>query len=196
MKHSSIIFLVLFSLLITNAQSRTKTVTTEQHVKKRSLLVHGNITQAPMTISNFEKGGDSGGPSDCDRKYHLNSELIVALSTKWYNKGDGCFIFVTIYFHDKSVKAMVIDKCRSKSCPDNIVVASRAVWEALQVPQSEWGEAVVTFSVPATYINKMDREAKFLPGKKFFVKQKFVLFLNYYNDLDTLEYLVICKEKF
>lgn len=148
MKQTTILFLVLFTILISNAQSRGKIVTSKQHVKKRSLLVSGNITQAQMTISSFEKGGDSGRPSDCDGKYHSNSELIVALSSRWYNKGEGCFFVIKIYYHDKSVKAKVIDECRSKNCPDNIVVASTAVWEALQVPQSEWGEAVVTFSVP------------------------------------------------
>ena len=133
MKQPIIILLVLFSLLITHAQSRGKKVTPEQGVYKRSLLGLTNITQAPMTISSFEKGGDGGAPSACDGKYHLNSEYIVALSSRWYNHGQRCFDYIDIYYHDKSAKAMVIDECGSKDCPDNIVVASRAVWVFLQV---------------------------------------------------------------
>ncbi|CAI9278007.1 unnamed protein product [Lactuca saligna] len=148
MTQPTIIVLILFSLLITNAKSRGKNVTPEQHVSKRLLLGLANITQAPMTISSFEKGGDGGAPSACDGKYHSNSEYIVALSTKWYNHGQRCFDYIDIYYHDKSAKAMVIDECGSKDCPDNIVVASKAIWVFLQVPHSEWGETVITWSVP------------------------------------------------
>lgn len=31
-------------------------------------------------------------------------------------------------------------------CPNNIVDGSKAVWEALGVPKSDWGEATVTWS--------------------------------------------------
>ncbi|KAL7610665.1 hypothetical protein Lser_V15G14361 [Lactuca serriola] len=149
MTQPSIIVLILFSLLITNAKSRGKNVTPEQHVSKRLLLGLANITQAPMTISSFEKGGDGGAPSACDGKYHSNSEYIVALSTK-------------------CAKAMVIDECGSKDCPDNIVVASKAVWVFLQVPHSEWGETIITwFNDMTTYINEIDREAKLFQGETF-----------------------------
>ena len=47
-------------------------------------------TPAVLTNNNFEKGGDGGGPSACDNKYHDNSERIVALSTGWYNGGSQC----------------------------------------------------------------------------------------------------------
>ncbi|KAL3750965.1 hypothetical protein ACJRO7_011879 [Eucalyptus globulus] len=38
-------------------------------------------TRATLTNDDFSKGGDGGGPSECDNSYHKNSELIVALST-------------------------------------------------------------------------------------------------------------------
>ncbi|KAI3701198.1 hypothetical protein L2E82_45847 [Cichorium intybus] len=147
MKQSTIIFLVLFSLLITGAQSRGKHGTSNQRVNRRSLLVYTNITQAPMTITSFEKGGDGGGPSSCDGQYHSNSFFFVALPTRWYNGGQRCFDSILIYYTDKYVQAMVIDECDSDDCPDNMVVASRGIWKALQVPQSEWGETEVTWSV-------------------------------------------------
>ena len=38
-------------------------------------------TRAVMTLNNFEEGGDGGDPSECDGKYHYNTERVVALST-------------------------------------------------------------------------------------------------------------------
>ncbi|GKD74422.1 putative ripening-related protein 1 [Tanacetum coccineum] len=67
---------------------------------KRSLLDSGN-TEATMTLNSFEKGGDGGGPSECDS-----------------NRG----------------------------CGDNIVDASYAVWVALQVSESDWGQTAITWS--------------------------------------------------
>ncbi|KAI7749385.1 hypothetical protein M8C21_027619 [Ambrosia artemisiifolia] len=110
-----------------------------------------------MTINNFEKGGDGGGPSECDNKYHSNDTPIVALSTGWYNKGNRCFKYVNIHYKGKSVKAKVVDECDSTQgcddvhgfqppCRNNIVDGSKAVWEALGVPKSDWGEADITWS--------------------------------------------------
>lgn len=52
---------------------------------------------------------------------------------------------------------MVVDECDSTMgcddehdyqppCPNNIVDASRAVWEALGVPEGDWGELDITWS--------------------------------------------------
>ncbi|XP_076925234.1 putative ripening-related protein 1 [Bidens hawaiensis] len=99
-----------------------------------------------MTINSFEKGGDGRGPSECDEKYHSDNTLIVALSTRWYNHGR-CHKFINIHYKDRHVKAKVVDECDSnRGCKNNIVDASKAVWKALHVPKSEWGETKVTWS--------------------------------------------------
>ena len=52
---------------------------------------------------------------------------------------------------------MVVDECDSSMgcdsdhdyqppCPNNIVVASRAVWKGLAVPLSQWGELDIFWS--------------------------------------------------
>ncbi|KAI5345574.1 hypothetical protein L3X38_013451 [Prunus dulcis] len=44
-------------------------------------------TKAYLTLNSFEAGGDGGGPSECDKKYHNDNTPVVALSTGWYNNG-------------------------------------------------------------------------------------------------------------
>ncbi|KAG2725182.1 hypothetical protein I3760_01G054700 [Carya illinoinensis] len=34
-------------------------------------------TKAKLTINSFEKGGDGGGPSECDNKYHSNNTPVT-----------------------------------------------------------------------------------------------------------------------
>ncbi|KAK6804522.1 hypothetical protein RDI58_002306 [Solanum bulbocastanum] len=76
---------------------------------------------------------------------------VVALSTGWYSGGDRCLNYITVRANGRSVKAKVVDECDSTMgcddehdyqppCPNNIVDASKAVWEALgpvqrKVPQ-------------------------------------------------------------
>ncbi|PWA74653.1 rlpA-like double-psi beta-barrel domain-containing protein [Artemisia annua] len=114
-------------------------------------------TKATLTINDFEEGGDGGGPAECDHKYHSNDTPVVALSTGWYNGGSRCHKFINVHYKGKSVKAKVVDECDSTlgcdeehgyqpPCPNNIVDGSKAVWEALGVPKSDWGEATVTWS--------------------------------------------------
>jgi hypothetical protein len=104
-------------------------------------------TKATLTINSFEKGGDGGAPSECDNKYHPDNTPVVALSTGWFSNGGRCLNCITIYGNGKSVKAKVVDECDSTMgcdidhdyqppCPNNIVDASKAVWEALGVPES------------------------------------------------------------
>ncbi|KAI3693372.1 hypothetical protein L6452_33207 [Arctium lappa] len=172
MKQSPIIFPILFSILITLfiSSSDAQFCTPNEKLagknpflgrlndsdrckngkfsvtSKGSPLVVSN-TNSIMTINSFEKGGDGGQPSECDGKFHSDDTLIVALSTEWYNHGQRCFKFINIYYNDKSVQAMVVDECDSnKGDGDDIVDASKAVWEALQVPKSEFGETAITWS--------------------------------------------------
>ncbi|KDP37389.1 hypothetical protein JCGZ_08400 [Jatropha curcas] len=106
-------------------------------------------TPAILTINSFEKGGDGGGPSECDGKYHDNDTPIVALSTGWYNKGKRCHHHIKIHANGRTVKAKVVDECDSnRGCLNNIVDASKAVWKALGFKESddEWGWTKVTWA--------------------------------------------------
>ncbi|KAL7238882.1 hypothetical protein ACSBR2_004892 [Camellia fascicularis] len=114
-------------------------------------------TKAVLTLNSFQDGGDGGGPSECDKKYHPDDTPVVALSTGWYNRGSRCHNYITISANGRSVKAMVVDECDSTMgcdgdhdyqppCANNIVDASKAVWEALGVPHDNWGELDITWS--------------------------------------------------
>lgn len=107
-------------------------------------------TKAILTQNDFEKGGDGGGPSECDNKFHSNKIPVVALSTGWFNGMKRCHKNITIFGNGRSVRTMVVDECDSTMgcdsdhgfqppCPNNIVDASAAVWESLQVPEKDWG---------------------------------------------------------
>ncbi|MBA0635108.1 hypothetical protein Godav_024808, partial [Gossypium davidsonii] len=43
-------------------------------------------TKEILTLNGFGPKEDSGGPCECDNNCHKDSELIVALSTGWFNK--------------------------------------------------------------------------------------------------------------
>ena len=114
-------------------------------------------TKAKLTINSFEKGGDGGGPSECDNQYHSDDTPVVALSTGWFNNKQRCLNFITIYGNGRSVQAKVVDECDSTMgcdadhdyqppCPNNIVDASKAVWKALGVPESDWGDLDISWS--------------------------------------------------
>ncbi|KAL8111328.1 kiwellin-1-like [Apium graveolens] len=114
-------------------------------------------TKATLTLNSFQKGGDGGGPSECDGKYHSDHTPVVALSTGWFNNRKRCKNFIAIHGNGKSVKAMVVDECDSTMgcdsehdyqppCKNNIVDASKAVWKALGVHESDWGEMDITWS--------------------------------------------------
>lgn len=64
---------------------------------------HNGHMKAILTINDFSKGGSGGGPLECSGKYYHNSIPIVALSTRWYNKGKRCFKKITIYGNGKSI---------------------------------------------------------------------------------------------
>ncbi|KAL3723012.1 hypothetical protein ACJRO7_035234 [Eucalyptus globulus] len=102
------------------------------------------------------KGGDGGGPSECDNQYHSDDTPVVALSTGWFDNMSRCLRNITIYGNG-SVEAVVVDECDSTMgcheehnhqppCDNDIVNASRIVWEALGVPKDSWGWLDITWS--------------------------------------------------
>ncbi|XP_048334236.2 kiwellin-1 [Ziziphus jujuba] len=108
-------------------------------------------TKAILALNGFEKGSDGGAPSECDSKYHSDNTPVVALSTGWFNKKKRCLKNITIFGNGRSVNATVVDECDSTMgcdsdhdyqppCRNNIVDASKAVWEALKVPKDKRGE--------------------------------------------------------
>ncbi|KAL5764018.1 hypothetical protein ACOSP7_016370 [Xanthoceras sorbifolium] len=78
--------------------------------------VTSSSTEAKLTLNNFAQGGDGGGPSECDEQYHDNTELIVALSTGWYDGGSRCgkMIRITANNGRSSVEAKVVEECDSR----------------------------------------------------------------------------------
>ncbi|OMP07697.1 Barwin-related endoglucanase [Corchorus olitorius] len=114
-------------------------------------------TKAILTLNGFGQGDDGGGPSECDNKYHNDTELIVALSTGWFNKKKRCHMYINIHGNGMSVKAKVVDECDSTMgcdedhdyqppCDNNIVDASQAVWDTLGVPQDQQGSMDIYWS--------------------------------------------------
>ncbi|KAK2988388.1 hypothetical protein RJ640_019270 [Escallonia rubra] len=114
-------------------------------------------TSATLTLNSFQKGGDGGGPSECDNQYHSDDTPVVALSTGWYSGGSRCHNNIVISANGRSVTAMVVDECDSTMgcdedhdyqppCRNNIVDASKAVWKALGVPADNWGDLDITWS--------------------------------------------------
>ncbi|KAG0456958.1 hypothetical protein HPP92_022115 [Vanilla planifolia] len=114
-------------------------------------------THATMTINSFAKGGDGGGPSECDGRYHSDDEMVVALSTGWYNHGSRCLKKIRIHANGKTVLAKVVDECDSvygcdadhdyqPPCANDIVDASPAVWSALGMDGDDIGEYHITWS--------------------------------------------------
>ncbi|XP_038902873.1 kiwellin-like [Benincasa hispida] len=114
-------------------------------------------TRAVLTNNDFTKGGSGGDPSECDGKFHDNSDPIVALSTGWYNGGSRCGKMIQITAQNgRSVLAKVVDECDSVNgcdkahahlppCHNNIVDGSDAVWHALEL-DIDVGEIPVTWS--------------------------------------------------
>lgn len=103
--------------------------------------------KATLTLNSFEKDGDGGGASSCDEKFHKDSTLIVALSTRFFDHRKRCLKQITIFGNGRRVNAKVVDECdSSRGCANNIVDASKAVWKALGVPEKDWGQLEVFWS--------------------------------------------------
>ncbi|KAG2670353.1 hypothetical protein I3760_14G082000 [Carya illinoinensis] len=115
-------------------------------------------TAAILTNNDFSQGGDGGAPSECDESFHNNSELIVALSTGWFNDKSRCGSLIRIMASNgRSVEAKVVDECDSVNgcdeehagqppCRNNIVDASDAVWNELGL-NKDVGEVDITWSM-------------------------------------------------
>ncbi|XP_034221183.1 kiwellin-like [Prunus dulcis] len=115
-------------------------------------------TKASLTLNDFSEGGDGGGPSYCDGKYHANGERVVALSTGWFDNKSRCLKMIRIRASNgKSVTAKVVDECDSHAgcdaehagqppCRNDIVDGSAAVWNALGLNQ-DLGVVPVTWSM-------------------------------------------------
>ncbi|KAJ1425928.1 RlpA-like domain superfamily [Sesbania bispinosa] len=115
-------------------------------------------TPAILTWNDFSEGGDGGGRSECDDRYHDKSERVVALSTGWYNKGSRCGRMIRITARNgRSVTAKVVDECDSVNgcdgehagqppCRNNIVDGSKSLWDALGL-DTDVGEEHVTWSM-------------------------------------------------
>ncbi|KAL5720181.1 hypothetical protein ACHQM5_012869 [Ranunculus cassubicifolius] len=102
-------------------------------------------TRAILSNNNFAEGGDGGGESECDEKFHPN-ERVVALSTGWYAGANG-----------RTATAKVVDECDSRNgcdaehagqppCHNNIVDASDLVWNDLGL-NTDVGLVPVTWSM-------------------------------------------------
>ncbi|KAI4334369.1 hypothetical protein L6164_019069 [Bauhinia variegata] len=138
--------------------SGTLTCKGKSHPQYRCSPPVSSSTPAILTLNDFSEGGDGGAPSECDEKYHDNSERVVALSTGWYSHGSRCGRMIRITARNgKSVTAKVVDECDSvngcdkehagqEPCRNNIVDGSEAVWKALGL-NTDVGEERVTWSM-------------------------------------------------
>ncbi|XP_068339075.1 kiwellin-like [Pyrus communis] len=105
-----------------------------------------SYTSAKLTLTDFSRGGEGGDRSECENQFHDNNELVVALSTGWYDGGSRCGRVIVISASSattgRSVAAKVVDECDSvrgcnkdhaglPPCGNNIVDASAGVWNAL-----------------------------------------------------------------
>ncbi|KAE8818305.1 ripening-related protein 3-like [Hordeum vulgare] len=114
-------------------------------------------TRASLTLNSFADGGDGGGRSECDERFHPDSQLVVALSTGWFSGGGRCGKRVVIRAaNGRSATATVVDECDSKHgcdeehnfeppCANNVVDGSPAVWKALGLDTDD-GVVPVTWS--------------------------------------------------
>ncbi|KAE8660809.1 hypothetical protein F3Y22_tig00116951pilonHSYRG00883 [Hibiscus syriacus] len=66
-----------------------------------------NRTKAILMLLNFGNE-DSHGPSECDDKFHSDKELVVDLSTGWFNKKKRSSHLVKIYGNGKSLRLKLL----------------------------------------------------------------------------------------
>ncbi|KAG4983776.1 hypothetical protein JHK82_028614 [Glycine max] len=111
-------------------------------------------THATLTLNNFARGGDGGGPAECDGNFHPLPQRVVALSTGWYNHGARCGKMIRIKARNgRSTLAKVVDECdsvhgcdKSHACKTNVVDASKTVWKDLGLNTND-GEVPVTWTM-------------------------------------------------
>ncbi|GFY92546.1 hypothetical protein Acr_08g0009420 [Actinidia rufa] len=115
-------------------------------------------TKAVLTLNSFQAGEMAVAHRNAITSTTPMTTPVVALSTGWYSKGRRCLNdIIIISANGRSVRAKVVDECDSTMgcdgvhdyqppCNNNIVDASKAVWEALGVSRDNWGEMDVTWS--------------------------------------------------
>ncbi|CAL9758013.1 unnamed protein product, partial [Musa acuminata subsp. burmannicoides] len=92
-----------------------------------------------------------------DGCYHGDDQMLASLSTGWCDDGSRCSKNIKINANGQTVLAKVMDECDSlhgcdqehafqPPCAPDIVDASRAVWEALGIPESQIGDDGITWS--------------------------------------------------
>ncbi|KAJ4982276.1 hypothetical protein NE237_033113 [Protea cynaroides] len=125
-------------------------------------------------------GAGGSGEAACDGRYHNNTELIVSLSTGWFDGGNRCGNLIQITAKNgKKVKAKIVDECDSMRgyscdnegdveapCANDIISGSDAVWEALGLNTTD-GVVEVTWTladrvrIEAFRIISIERNHKF-----------------------------------
>nr|KYP60755.1 Ripening-related protein grip22 [Cajanus cajan] len=115
-------------------------------------------THAILTLNNFGRGGDGGGASACDGRFHPLPQRVVALSTGWFSNGARCGRKIKIKARNgRSTVAEVVDECDSvhgcdkshkhgQTCKTNIVDASQTVWKDLGLDIDD-GEVPITWTI-------------------------------------------------
>jgi hypothetical protein len=67
---------------------------------------------AVMTLNGFQQGEGGGGPAACDGQYHSDEELIVSLSSEWFDGGARCGKQILIWYSSNfHIFATVVDEC-------------------------------------------------------------------------------------
>lgn len=61
-----------------------------RHCKPSVSPRRGGGTPAVMTVNGFGRGESGGGASACDGHFHSDGEMVVALSTMWFESGRRC----------------------------------------------------------------------------------------------------------
>ena len=149
--------LLVFLLCLMNVITHLPYLTNASSCKSKGLHsppYNPSGTHATLTLNNFARGGDGGGPAECDGKFHPLPQRVVALSTGWYNKGARCGKMIRIKARNgRSTLAKVVDECdsvhgcdKSHACKTNVVDASKTVWKDLGLNTND-GEVPVTWTM-------------------------------------------------
>ncbi|KAK7278528.1 hypothetical protein RJT34_23558 [Clitoria ternatea] len=126
-------FFILFCLLVTHHPYLTNASRHHHHHRRHHPEYNPSGNHGILTVNNFARGGDGGGPSECDGKFHPLPERVVALSSEWFNNGVLCGQRIRIKAKNgRSAVAKVVDECDTgRGCKHNIVDASKNVWKEL-----------------------------------------------------------------
>ncbi|KAH9293217.1 hypothetical protein KI387_041580, partial [Taxus chinensis] len=106
-------------------------------------------TPAILKETGFVPKGSGGLPDKCAGDYHSDEELVVVLSSGWFDNKRRCGKMININGNGKIVEAKVVDECDSTRgcdkpdnrppCENNILQASAAVWKAMDLQDKGYG---------------------------------------------------------